>query len=50
MCDEVAQCRAAIDDVQELLKRKASKQPAFDWQREFESCVSELVKQNAGWE
>ncbi|ORY75319.1 hypothetical protein BCR35DRAFT_325824 [Leucosporidium creatinivorum] len=51
MCDEVARCREAIEDVKELLMRKARQEgeAAADWRVEWEECVAELVKQSAGW-
>lgn len=52
MCDEVARCREAIDDVKELLMRKARPggEGTAGWRVEWEECVAELVKQSAGWE
>lgn len=49
MCQEVAQCRAAIDDVRDLLQRKVRTDNS-DWRVEWEACVSDLVRQSAGWE
>lgn len=51
MCDEVSRCREAIDDVRELLMRKAKQEgEKVNWRVEWEECVAELVKQSAGWE
>lgn len=44
MVDEVKRCRAAIDDVRELLMGREG-----EWRGEWEECVSELVRQSAGW-
>lgn len=36
--------RESISDVKELLMRKR-----HDWEAEWEECVSELLRQSAGW-
>ncbi|KAK4048772.1 hypothetical protein OIV83_004538 [Microbotryomycetes sp. JL201] len=55
MSQEVEDCRDAISDVKQMLARNATavgkhKGSETDWRFEWETCVQDLVRQNAGWD